>query len=669
MAGQNVRNISVRLGADVNNFVQGMQNANNKMSQVSTQMRTQFSKINANTDLMVERLKLTGKESEITAVKMQGLTSKISIQSGYVRRLSTELDVAKGKFGETSREVQKLELQLLRASKVEAQMKNELNSMKAPSLNTDSSGGGGGMMAGLMASRFGGLTASLGAGAGLATIAPPAALIAGVLALGSAMQSLIPKIQAASQQGIEYNAQMETMSTNMRVLLGDANKSKAMMADLKDFAAVTPFGTSDLAKSTQTLLAFGIAQNKIMPTLKMLGDVSLGDKQKLDSLTLAFGQVASTGRLMGGELNQLINAGFNPLQVISGKTKISMADLKKAMEDGKISAEMVGEAFKIATSEGGQFFKGMEEGSKTFNGQLSTLKDNVNTMLGTALKPMFNFLTNSVLPALNTAAINANNIFGGIAENFKSYSTRVQIQMNEQRVSQGKGILGWDPSKTSWSGEELSKLVPSGWDSGMKGLFTPDFKKIETVKNVLDDLPGIIKNLGSDGANSVKTAANKIENEMKSFVDKIRSQAEQFKNAFGLFDKASTEKVSGGTLLARLKGQLNILTSYKGNMETLKGKFGERSLIYQELLQKGPQAAGQVAALAKSSDSVLNSYSQAFNQKSGLAYDLASPAVSSQSISDKKTASVIVQIQNAYGDGVDELADKIINKLRMAGVY
>ena len=79
-------------------------------------------------------------------------------------------------------------------------------------------------------------------------------------------------------------------------------------------------------------------------------------KNKLSSLTLAFSQVQSTGRLMGQDLLQMIGQGFNPLQIISEKTGRSMADLKKDMENGAISADMVTEAFKIATSEGGRFF-------------------------------------------------------------------------------------------------------------------------------------------------------------------------------------------------------------------------------------------------------------------------------------------------------------------------
>jgi tape measure domain-containing protein len=117
----------------------------------------------------------------------------------------------------------------------------------------------------------------------------------------------------------------------------------------------------------------------------MLGDVSMGNKEKLSGLSLAFAQVQATGRLMGQDLLQMINQGFNPLQIISEKTGKSMSVLKKEMEDGKISAEMVTGAFETATSQGGLFYQGMDRGAKTLNGTFSTLWDNIKNMSASLL--------------------------------------------------------------------------------------------------------------------------------------------------------------------------------------------------------------------------------------------------------------------------------------------
>lgn len=185
---------------------------------------------------------------------------------------------------------------------------------------------------------------------------------------------------AATVFGIKTAADLQSLSTSFETLTGSAEKGRKVFTDLKKMGATTPFEVGDLAKATQTMLAFGIEVDKSQDYLKMLGDVSMGDKNKLGGLSLAFSQVQSTGRLMGQDLLQMINQGFNPLTIISQKTGKSMSVLKKEMEDGKISADMVTDAFKTATSEGGLFYKGMDRGAKTLGGTFSTLMDNVKMM-------------------------------------------------------------------------------------------------------------------------------------------------------------------------------------------------------------------------------------------------------------------------------------------------
>ncbi|MCZ2140812.1 MAG: tape measure protein [Bacteroidia bacterium] len=157
-------------------------------------------------------------------------------------------------------------------------------------------------------------------------------------------------LAAATGFAIKSASDMENLRISLDVMTGSAENGEKVFKDLYDFAAKTPFETSDLAKATQTMLGFGISSEDVMGNLKMLGDVSMGNKDKLGSLTLAFSQITSTGRLMGQDLLQLINAGFNPLTIISQKTGKSMTELKDEMSKGAISAEMVTDAFKTATS-------------------------------------------------------------------------------------------------------------------------------------------------------------------------------------------------------------------------------------------------------------------------------------------------------------------------------
>lgn len=190
----------------------------------------------------------------------------------------------------------------------------------------------------------------------------------GVLAAGAAIGGMTLK-------AINSAGEMEMLRSSLDVLTGSAEQGTKVFQDLNKFAASTPFETGDLANATKTMLSFGISSKQVMGNLQMLGDVSLGNKDKLAGLTLAFSQVQSQGKLMGQDLLQMINNGFNPLQQLSQNTGKSMSKLKEEMAAGKITAEDVAQAFEDATREGGLFFKGMERGATTLPGLWSTFMD------------------------------------------------------------------------------------------------------------------------------------------------------------------------------------------------------------------------------------------------------------------------------------------------------
>lgn len=217
----------------------------------------------------------------------------------------------------------------------------------------------------------------------------------------TAMAAASVAVVAAATAGVKYNAQMEQYATSFEVMLGSSEAALAKIAELKEFAAKTPFEMTDLANATKVMLGFGIAEDKASDMLKVLGDISQGDSQKLSALTLSFSQMSSAGKLMGQDLLQMINAGFNPLNEISKKTGESMAEVKARMEKGAISAEEVTEAFKSATAEGGLFYGSMDKQSKTFNGQMSTLKDNAMSFLGDLTTGLSDIAKNEALPFLN----------------------------------------------------------------------------------------------------------------------------------------------------------------------------------------------------------------------------------------------------------------------------
>lgn len=193
---------------------------------------------------------------------------------------------------------------------------------------------------------------------------------------------------------ISLGMEMENTRAKFEVLLGSADRANKMVAEIAKFANETPYGSEELQKSAETMLGFGIAGEKIMPTLEMLGNVAMGDKQKLASLTLAFSQATSTGKLMGQDLLQMINAGFNPLNEMSKQTGKSIAQLKDEMSKGLISAQMLEDAFRGATSAGGQFDGMMTKMSETTSGKLAVLLGDLRGKLTEMAERM--------LPAVNS---------------------------------------------------------------------------------------------------------------------------------------------------------------------------------------------------------------------------------------------------------------------------
>lgn len=207
---------------------------------------------------------------------------------------------------------------------------------------------------------------------------------------------LTTSLIALGTAGVQYNAQMEDFEANLTTLLGSADKAKDMLETLKQMANTTPFETSDLLEATQMMLGFGLEADKTTGYLQTLGDISMGNSEKLMSLTRAFSQIGASGKATMEDINQMIDAGFNPLQIISEKTGKSMADLRDEVSDGKISFEDIAGAMKDATSEGGRYYKSMEKASQTMNGKLSTAMDALKTALGNLTKSLLPIVTKVV---------------------------------------------------------------------------------------------------------------------------------------------------------------------------------------------------------------------------------------------------------------------------------
>lgn len=236
--------------------------------------------------------------------------------------------------------------------------------------------------------------------------------------VGSGMQNAGKQITAVSVAfggalgvGVKYNATVEQLETSFAVMTGSAEEAADIVAKLQKIGASTPFEFTDLANTTNMLMQFGFTAEESISSMQMLGDISQGSAEKMDSIARAYGKMHSSGKVSLEDINMMIDAGFNPLQQISQQTGESMESLYDRISNGTMSVEEITTAMQNATSEGGMYFQSMQQQSQTFSGQMSTLGDNVKTFLGNISSGMFEKLSSEVLPKINEVVSNLNTAF------------------------------------------------------------------------------------------------------------------------------------------------------------------------------------------------------------------------------------------------------------------
>lgn len=187
-------------------------------------------------------------------------------------------------------------------------------------------------------------------------------------------------LKALGSEMIRVRGEFQSMQTAIETMVGK-DMAGQLIPQIKELAKISPLTMSDMVGAEKMMLGFNIQAEDTIKYLKAISDISMGESSKFNSLTLAFSQMSAAGKLMGQDLNQMINAGFNPLQIISEKTGKSIATLKDEMSKGAVSAEMVQQAFIDATSAGGRFYQMSENASKEINGQLSMMQDAMDSVL------------------------------------------------------------------------------------------------------------------------------------------------------------------------------------------------------------------------------------------------------------------------------------------------
>jgi tape measure domain-containing protein len=194
-------------------------------------------------------------------------------------------------------------------------------------------------------------------------------------------QAIAGALQSGIGTGLKLAADAESAAIAFEVLLGSAAKAKSMLADVSKFAAATPFELPELVQTTKLLLGFGFAAEKVMPTLKQIGDVAAISEKPIKDLGLIYAQVFAKTKLQGEELMQLAEAGVPIRRELEKLTGLSGGAFDKFVEAGKVNFPLFEQAFGNLSAKGGQFADGMDKASKGAKGLASTLADSQNALL------------------------------------------------------------------------------------------------------------------------------------------------------------------------------------------------------------------------------------------------------------------------------------------------
>lgn len=197
--------------------------------------------------------------------------------------------------------------------------------------------------------------------------------------VGLAAQGL-RKVFDIGEFAVKSAADFEQNRVAFETMLGSADKARALLKEVSDFAAATPFVLPEVVAAAQQLLAYGFAQQDVIRTTRMLGDVASGLKIPFGDIVYLYGTMRAQGRAYTRDLIQFTSRGIPVLDLLAKQFHVTTEQIFKMTEEGKVGFKDIEKAFQSMTGPGGQFFNLMTKQSKTFSGTMSNVSDNLGRL-------------------------------------------------------------------------------------------------------------------------------------------------------------------------------------------------------------------------------------------------------------------------------------------------
>lgn len=227
------------------------------------------------------------------------------------------------------------------------------------------------------------------------------AMIGAARRIGEAFVEMAAKgvqgVEQIAKAGIEFNAKMEQYQTGFKTLLGSEEEAAKVMAQIREDAARTPFNVDSLTQATQMLVSTGMSADSARGDVLNLANAIAatgGGSAELSRMAANMQQVKNVGKATAMDIRQFAMAGINIYGLLADATGKTTEEVK----DMEVSYELLSAALAKAAEDGGKYAGAMEAQSQTFQGRISTLKDNAMLLAGSLTEDLFNQLSTTALP-------------------------------------------------------------------------------------------------------------------------------------------------------------------------------------------------------------------------------------------------------------------------------
>lgn len=470
-----------------------------------------------------------------------------------------------------------------------------------------------------------------------------------------ATQAALRAVGELATNAVQWAMDFETARIQWGVLVGDMAKGADQMRELQGFANTTPLAFESVNKAAQTLKGFGVATADLIPTLSRLGDVAMGDNQKLQQIALVYGQVGAQGKAMTQDLYQFINAGVPIFQLLADTMGVTAGDIKELASQGKIGFKEIEAAIKAATDQGGLFYGMMDKTAETTSGKWSTAMDNFKTLWAG--------IGEDVLPALNDAL----DLWNRLADQANTNRAFNRAEDELFKKIEDFRLMFKDGGQPTW----VEALRPQADQQRDLVAYFETLKKIRDLEQKQADYYG-----PNSGRYDEKTWTNLLGKTgiFMRELDSIAYQAGQAKAALDALAKSEAPKAAPGPS----KEDLFVLDLYKKINDELTKKIDREKLL--------ARTTGQFEDVQAEYNAYLDAYTQLLLESNGLVseanplaqawktkIDELAKALKDQgyaeayvkSMSDNYVASLAAQKQ-AQDDAIKALSDAWLAKVRDA---